>query len=278
MKVTASLGGLVKTAGCDGCQDSGAHSVVRLAGEGHGEFVHGAGIVTAGLSTDLSAATTMMTMNYAFTLLPTGTWEVRELGVYRKGGPFAPGDRFRVAVEGTKVVYRRNGTKVYTSTVAPSGTMVFDVTLSSAGASLSNATTYLGPSQYATTTTPTTTTPPTPAPTPVFFPPGIVTSGPYTAMIDRQTFAKPALPALGPAGTTFADPIFQSRIGRITDALTRPGSPNRSFRTPSSPHQNAWSANGTYLYVTSSDGSILPFRFDRRDGDGAARSMPSRIG
>jgi hypothetical protein len=101
--------------------------------------------------------------------------------------------------------------------------------------------------------------------------------GPYTAVTDRVTYPKPALPALGPAGSAIADPIFASTIRRITDGSTRPGLPNRSYRTPSSPHQNAWSANGSYFYVVSDDGSSIPFAFDATSGT-ATRLQPASGG
>ncbi len=103
------------------------------------------------------------------------------------------------------------------------------------------------------------------------------TVGPYTAVTDRVTYPKPALPVLGPAGSAIADPVFKSTIRRVTDASTRPGLPNRSYRTPSSPHQNAWSANGSYFYVVSGDGSILPYAFDAASGV-ANRLQPSSSG
>jgi hypothetical protein len=37
---------------------------------------------------------------------------------------------------------------------------------------------------------------------------------------------------------------------------------DRSYRTPSGTHQNAWSADGSYFYVVSTDGTIVPFAFD----------------
>src|SRR5262245_54601074 len=79
--------------------------------------------------------------------------------------------------------------------------------------------------------------------------------GPYTAVTDRVTYPKPALPVLGAAGSAVTDPVFQSTIIRVTDASTRPGFRNYSFRTPSSAHQNAWSAAGSYFYVVSDDGT-----------------------
>jgi hypothetical protein len=92
-------------------------------------------------------------------------------------------------------------------------------------------------------------------------------AGPYEAVIDRVAYAKPALPALGPAGAAFTDPVFKSAIRRVTDAMTRPGYPNRSYRTPSSPHQNAWSANATRFYVMGSGGAgPIPYTFDAASG------------
>jgi hypothetical protein len=101
---------------------------------------------------------------------------------------------------------------------------------------------------------------------------------PYKAVTDRVAYAKPPLPALGPAGSTFLDPLFQSTIRRVTDAATRPGSPNRSYRTPSSPHQNAWSVTGGYFYVMGSGGvGPIPFAFDAATGS-ARRIQPATTG
>jgi hypothetical protein len=103
-------------------------------------------------------------------------------------------------------------------------------------------------------------------------------AAPYEAVTDRVTYPKPALPALGPAGSAFGDPIFQSRIVRITDAATRPGVLNRSYRTPSSPHQNSWSARSSYFYVMGSGGAgPIPFAFDASTGT-ARRIQPSGSG
>ena len=100
---------------------------------------------------------------------------------------------------------------------------------------------------------------------------------PYKAVTDRTVRAKPALPPVGAAGGAINDPVFQSRIYRVTDGATRPGAPNRSFRSPSSPHQNAWSAAGTYFYVVSGDGTVIPFKFDASKGT-AQRLQPAAAG
>ena len=103
-------------------------------------------------------------------------------------------------------------------------------------------------------------------------------SAPYEAVIDRAAYAKPSLPALGPAGSTFRDPIFKSTIVRVTDAATRPGVRSRSYRTPSSPHQNSWSARSSYFYVMGSGGAgPIPFAFDASTGT-ASRIQPSGSG
>ena len=74
---------------------------------------------------------------------------------------------------------------------------------------------------------------------------------------------KPALPALGAAGYRFTDPTFGSPLLRVTDAQTRPGSVGQSFRSPSEPPTRAWNTTSTRFYVTSTDGTIVPFAFDQ---------------
>ena len=88
----------------------------------------------------------------------------------------------------------------------------------------------------------------------------------YTAVTDRGPRAKPKLVDPGPAGTAFTDPAFGSRIWRVTDRNTRSDRSGVSFRTPSSSHQNEWSANSSYFYVTSTDGAIVPFAFNAETG------------
>jgi hypothetical protein len=274
VKVTATAGALTKRGGCATCPDAGAHSSTAITADRYAEFVPGAGHrIVAGLSTDLSASTSAQTMNYAFSVWPTGSWEVRELGSYRREGTFVAGDRFRIGVEGGSVVYRQNDVVVYTSAVAPPGSMTFDVTLASPKASISGAAIV----SLVTEPVPEPTPPPPPPPSPAPWPTGIVTSGPYTAVIDRLPRAKPALPAFGPAGSSIVDPVFGSTVRRMTDERTRPGYLGRSYRSPSSPHQNAWSAAGTKFYVVSGDGSVIPFAFDANTGT-AQRIQPTSTG
>ena len=279
VNVTTAPGSLTKSGGCEGCPDSGARSTALVDADGFAEFIAQPGHrITAGLSSDLSAATGVMTMNYAFSLWPNGSWEIRELGIYKTEGSFAAGDRFRVAIDAGRVKYYRNGALIYTSVVPPPGAMTFDVTLSSLAASLTDAAIGSGPSSGGTGSTAPPPPPPPPPPVPPpSLPSGVVTIGPYTAIVDRLPYAKPALPAIGPAGSSTIDPVFTSVVGRITDGLTRPGYLNRSYRTPSSPHQNAWSANGSKFYVMSGDGSVIPYSFDASSGT-AQRIEPSASG
>jgi hypothetical protein len=66
---------------------------------------------------------------------------------------------------------------------------------------------------------------------------------------DRGVRHKPALVKPAAAGFSFNDPVFGSRLWRITDRFTRPDKIDRSYRTPSATHQHAWSADSSYFYV-----------------------------
>ena len=278
VNVSAAEGALTKISGCDLCPDAGGYSTTRVdVTGGYADFVPASGQrLSVGLTAEAVPAVNGMLVDYAFSIWPNGAFEIRERGVYRGEGSFASGDRFRVSIEYGKVVYRRNGVKVYTSKTLPLVPMALSVTLSSRGSSLTGAALYLG-SDFVTDPPPPPPPPPAPIETAEILPLGIVSSGPYQAIIERLPHPKPELPALGPAGSWINDPVFQSRILRATDNVTRPGAPDRSYRSPSSPHQNAWSAQGSYFYVVSGDGSVLPFRFDARKGT-ATRVQPTTTG
>jgi alpha-tubulin suppressor-like RCC1 family protein len=65
---------------------------------------------------------------------------VYESGVQRGSfGTFVAGDRLRVAVEGASIRYRRNGTLLYASAVAPTFPLLVDTSLYSLGATLQDA-------------------------------------------------------------------------------------------------------------------------------------------
>lgn len=83
-------------------------------------------------------------------------------------------------------------------------------------------------------------------------------AAPYRARTDRDVAPRPPLPVLGPAGFTFTDPTFGSRILRVTDGLSIPG---RSWNVPSSTLTAAWSADSRRFYVVGAGGPQL-FKFD----------------
>jgi hypothetical protein len=88
----------------------------------------------------------------------------------------------------------------------------------------------------------------------------------YASLTDRGPRAKPTLIKPGNAGSSFKDPVFGSRILRVTDRSTRPEKLDASYRTPSATHQNAWSADSSYFYVVSTDGTVVPFAFNKSTG------------
>jgi len=139
VNVAATDGALTKTGGCDGCPDAGARAAVSITGDGYVEYAPSTGyLVSAGLSASATAPPSTA-IDFAFNTWPSGAWEVREKGVYKREGSFVAGDRLSVSVESGKVVFRKNGAIVYTSATAPAATMTFSATLLTAGASLKNA-------------------------------------------------------------------------------------------------------------------------------------------
>lgn len=84
-----------------------------------------------------------------------------------------------------------------------------------------------------------------------------VADPPFVAVTDRMVKAKPAIQALGAAGTVFVDPTFGSRMTRVTDA-TMGGA---SWRVPSNAHLNAWSADSSKL-IAVGNGGVQAFAFD----------------
>lgn len=77
---------------------------------------------------------------------------------------------------------------------------------------------------------------------------------------DRNTYARPALPTLGAAGYQFTDPIFGSRITRLTDQDTCADITDMqdfSYRTPSASYQNMWSGDGRRLFTGTNGAPVL---------------------
>jgi hypothetical protein len=92
---------------------------------------------------------------------------------------------------------------------------------------------------------------------------GSCVPGPYCARTDRKTEVYPEkVPALGPAGSIITDPVFGTRILRVTDQNTDRVKPGRPMYSPSSAEQNTWNKTSTMFYVTTEGGSFLLFHFD----------------
>jgi alpha-tubulin suppressor-like RCC1 family protein len=77
-------------------------------------------------------------IDFGLTLYSSGLY-VQEAGITRASvGTFAAGDHLRVSVEGGVVKYRKNGTLLYTSTVAPTFPLLVDTSVYSVGATLTS--------------------------------------------------------------------------------------------------------------------------------------------
>ncbi|PYR36045.1 MAG: hypothetical protein DMF93_20620, partial [Acidobacteria bacterium] len=248
---------LEKSGGCDGCPDAGGVSQQQIqSGAGSVAFAPSVG-VASGLALYVGFAHATSTppqpseINFAFSFWANGGWEVREQGIYKADGTFAAGDTFAISIAGGgAVTYSRNGTALYTSTItAASYPYAVAASLSGTSAAVTNAS--------VTTSTGTSMT--------------------YAAISDRTVRTKPALPSLSAAGYTFTDPAFSSRMLRATDAATRPGSTNHSYRAPSNAHLAAWNSTSTYFYVVSDDGTVIPYAFDAAQLR-ATRLQPSGSG
>jgi hypothetical protein len=88
-------------------------------------------------------------------------------------------------------------------------------------------------------------------------------SAPYCARTDRKVEPYPATPPnIGPAGSVITDPVFGSRIVRVTDASTNPQRPGAPFFSPASAEQNPWNATSTKFYVADNGGAFWLFDFD----------------
>ena len=78
-------------------------------------------------------------LDFAFSLGTAGRLYIYENGSPRAITTYATGDTLQIAVEGGVVRYRRNGTLIYTSRVAPSYPLAVDTSLYDPGATLLDA-------------------------------------------------------------------------------------------------------------------------------------------
>lgn len=83
----------------------------------------------------------------------------------------------------------------------------------------------------------------------------------YSLRTDRNVELEPALPVLGPAGSSYIDPVFGTKITRITDEAFAQsiGVPKRSCMTGSGAEQNTWNMDSTVVLVQCLGGEWVPF-------------------
>lgn len=87
--------------------------------------------------------------------------------------------------------------------------------------------------------------------------------GNYCARTDRKIEPYPdKAPVMGRAGSIITDPVFGTRIVRVTDEASDPVRPGRPLYSPSSAEQNTWNKDSTMFYVTTDGGSFLLYQFD----------------
>jgi hypothetical protein len=131
---------LQKNAGCEGCLDSGGISVNTIAsGDGYVQFTSSfEKRLYAGLGTNRTNSTGNAEIQFAFSIWPDRTWDIRESNSYKTGGAHALNDVFKIAIESGVVKYYVNGSPVYTSLVAPMYPIGLDVSMLSLNATVSN--------------------------------------------------------------------------------------------------------------------------------------------
>src|SRR5205807_1768636 len=138
--VSTSGNSLTKTAP-DGWGNAGASSIPTIPfGDGYVEF--SATETNKDRMCGLSNGDTNQNyseIKFALDLAPGGVAWVFESGISRGVYvTYQSGDRFRVAVEGGVVKYRKNGTLFYTSNVAPVYPLLVDTSLNSTGATITD--------------------------------------------------------------------------------------------------------------------------------------------
>lgn len=138
--VTANGNDLVKTDTSSTWQ-AGASSSMSIDNEGFVEFTTNEDTTAkmAGLSNG-DASRSRADIDFAIALRSSGLVAIHEGGVVRAVvGPYRAGDTFRVEVVAGVVRYRQNGTLLYTSAVAPTFPLLVDTSLSTPGATISDA-------------------------------------------------------------------------------------------------------------------------------------------
>ena len=138
---TVTAGSTLSRIGGDAFSDTAVGGVALTSGPGYFEFstmetdhAKAAGLGSRDNNGGLEA------IDFGFLLRADGTAAVVEKGaVVQSGGTYSAGDFFRVAIEGSAVVFRVNGTLVRTSILTFSFPLVPEATLAQAGATISSA-------------------------------------------------------------------------------------------------------------------------------------------
>jgi hypothetical protein len=144
--VSATGNSLTKTAGTSAF-DAGAVSTQSFFGDGYVQIT--ASQTNTYRMFGLSNGNTNASdadIDFALYLFGDGTLRIKEGGVSRfvsgsnpTFGTYMTGDLLRVAVEGGVVKYRKNGTLLYTSTVAPTFPLLVDTSLFTPASTITNA-------------------------------------------------------------------------------------------------------------------------------------------
>ncbi len=135
---TANAKGIYRAGGCDGCNAGGISSQqISAASGGSFRFTASHGPTRyAGLTAGDSLGFAQLA--YAIGVDKTNTVEIYESGIYRAGVPFSDGDLFKISIESGFVKYYRNGSVVFTSSVAPTVPLSAEALLLSLSSQLNN--------------------------------------------------------------------------------------------------------------------------------------------
>ena len=93
---------------------------------------------------------------------------------------------------------------------------------------------------------------------------------------DRNVYTEPQIASPGKAGTSYIDPIFGTKITRITDGEFSQsiGRPGRSWVSGSSAEQNTWAKDSSAFIVQGGGGEWVPFAWN----DGQPARIPTAEG
>jgi RHS repeat-associated protein len=139
--VSISNNNLTRTMAGDGWSTGATSSQSIASGDGYAEFT--ATETNKKRSVGLTSNTSVTTFHhitYGMVLGDNGTITIHEgTGVYGVFGTYATGDKLRVAIEGGVVKYRKNGTLVRTSTLAPTYPLYAGAAIYSNAGTVTNA-------------------------------------------------------------------------------------------------------------------------------------------